>query len=283
MFFRDKVQQDSRYLRDRSDMKGRARYVILPNDESELRDGIRYSSKGNTKVTISGNHTGSEGGAVPDGGDIISMEYLRGVIGAGKDDHGTFVRVLPGTSISAFNDIISNSALDDVNGGESMTLNGMMFPVDVDKASSIGGCISVNRSGIRSFVRRIKVVFSDSMFMEISRGDWIADGRTMVFAAGRNYYSFQLPSYTSKDDCGPEIRDGMDLIDLFIGSEGIFGVITEADIYVSDHATTSDTIESGKLSNNGIKERYGQEAVDDLQRIKGILDPNYILNLGNLI
>ena len=26
----------------------------------------------------------------------------------------------------------------------------------------------------------------------------------------------------------------------------------------------------------------GQQAVDDLVRIKGILDPNYILNIGNL-
>jgi hypothetical protein len=37
------------------------------------------------------------------------------------------------------------------------------------------------------------------------------------------------------------------------------------------------------MENYQIKERYGQEAVDDIIRIKSILDPNYILNVGNLI
>jgi FAD/FMN-containing dehydrogenase len=75
----------------------------------------------------------------------------------------------------------------------------------------------------------------------------------------------------------------MDLIDLFIGSEGLFGIITEADIYVSEDVAEGITNESGKMENYQIKERYGQEAVDDIIRIKSILDPNYILNVGNLI
>ena len=68
----------------------------------------------------------------------------------------------------------------------------------------------------------------------------------------------------------------------FIGSEGIFGIITEADIYIADSVQDVEFSESGKMSNNLIKEKYGQEAVNDLIRIKGILDANYILNVGNL-
>ncbi len=282
MFFRDKVQGNSKYLNDRSTLRGHARYVILPNDETELREGIRYASKGNTKVTISGNRTGSSGGAVPCGGDVMSMEYLRGIVGAGKDDKGCFVRALACTTVSSFNELISKSSPECIEGFDMPFLEGMMFPVDADKDSTVGGCISVNRSGIRDHVRRIKVVFSDSTFMEITRGDIKAKGRSMVFASGRNYYSFQLPSFTSEGDVGPKICDDMDLIDLFIGSEGIFGIITEADIYVSDHTVSGDTEESGKLFNNQFKERYGPQAVNELIRIKEILDLNYILNIGNL-
>ncbi|MBE6528448.1 MAG: FAD-binding oxidoreductase [Thermoplasmata archaeon] len=281
MFFRDRIRDDSKYLHDMSSLKGHAKNVILPNDETELREGIRYSSKGNTKVTISGNRTGSSGGAVPNGGDIMSMEYLRGVIGVGKDEKGVFVRVLPCTTISMFNDRIRNSQPEVVT-EEIPALGGMVFPVKVDRNSTVGGCISANRSGIRRFVRRIKVVFSDSTFMYIQRGDYKASDRRMAFAAGRNYFSFELPSYDSADDFGPRISSDMDLIDLFIGSEGVFGIITEADIYVSDHEDECPTEESGKLYNDSIRMKYGQQAVDDLVRIKGILDPNYILNIGNL-
>ena len=282
MFFRDKVRDGSKYLADRSSLRGHARYVILPNDETELREGIRYANKGNTKVTISGNRTGSMGGAVPNGGDVMSLEYLRGVIGVGCDDKGVFVRVQSCTTISMFNDQIAHSDIavftDGVEGYKDMR-----FPVQADPYSTVGGCISVNRSNIRDSVRRIKVVFSDSTFMTIKRGEYVAEGRDIAFAAGRNFFSFRLPSYDSDGTLGPKIHDGMDLIDLFIGSEGIFGIITEADIYVSKDVTTSDYKECGKLSEERIKDVYGQKAADELVKIKSILDTNYILNVGNLI
>ena len=282
MFLREKVPNDSKYLRDRSSLRGNARYVILPNDETELREGIRYASKGNTKVTISGNRTGSSGGAVPCGGDIMSMEHLSGIIGVGQDSKGTFVRVLPCTTVSAFNNAIAVKGMEELTPNSLESLSGRAFPVKVDSGSSIGGCISANRSGIRPWVKRIKVVFSDSTFMTIERGEYMAEGRRITFPAGRNYFSFDLPGYDSIDDCGPKISEGMDLIDLFIGSEGVFGIITEADVYVAADVKESPMKESGKLDNGSIKEKYGPKAVDDLKRIKQILDSNYILNIGNL-
>jgi len=282
MFFRDKVRDGSKYLSDRSSLRGHARYVILPNDETELREGIRYASKGNTKVTISGNRTGSMGGAVPNGGDVMSLEYLRGVIGVGCDDGGVFVRAQSCTTISMFNDQIAHSNIAIFTDGVD-DYRSMRFPVKADPYSTIGGCISVNRSDIRDRVRRIKVVFSDSTFMTIKRGDYVAEGRDITFAAGRNFFSFKLPTYDSDGSFGPRINDGMDLIDLFIGSEGIFGIITEADVYVSNETMDSEYKECGKLSDEKIKDVYGQRAADELNRIKGILDVNYILNVGNLI
>lgn len=282
MFLRERIQSDSKYMRDRSSLQGHAKNVILPNDETELREGIRYSSKGNTKVTISGTRMGSMGGAVPCGGDVMSMENLSGIIGAGEDAHGRYLRVLPCTTVSMFNNSIRSGvpSIDDV---EVPDMSGLMFPVKADPGNSVGGCIAVNRSGIRPFVRRIKVVFSDSTFLTIERGEYRADGRRMTFPAGRNYFSFDLPGFDSTGDNGPLFSENMDLIDLFIGSEGIFGIITEADVYMSDSVTDAEIIESGKLRNGLIKERYGQNAADEVRRIKEILDTNYILNIGNLL
>jgi len=281
MFLRERIRDDSKYLNDRSSLKGHAKNVILPNDETELREGIRYSSKGNTKVTISGSRMGDQGGAVPCGGDIMSMEHLTGVIGAGKDDKGVYLRVLPYTTVSFFNNSIKSGRIQNIDGSD-VSLDGLAFPVKAQLENTVGGCIAVNRSGIRPYVRRLRVVFSDSTFMSMERGEYLANGRKMTFPAGRNFFAFDLPSYDSKDDSGPKISENMDLIDLFIGSEGIFGIIIEADIYLSGTISDSQTEESGKMRNSLIKDKYGQEAVEDLKKIKAILDPNYILNIGNL-
>ena len=281
MFLRERIKDDSKYLNDRSSLKGHAKNVILPNDETELREGIRYSSKGNTKVTISGSRMGDQGGAVPCGGDIMSMEHLTGVIGAGKDDKGVYLRVLPYTTVSFFNNSIKSGRIQSIDGSD-VSLDGLVFPVKAQLENTVGGCIAVNRSGIRPYVRRLRVVFSDSTFMSMERGEYLANGRKMTFPAGRNFFAFDLPSYDSKDDSGPKISENMDLLDLFIGSEGIFGIIIEADIYLSGTISDSQTEESGKMRNSLIKDKYGQEAVEDLKKIKSILDPTYILNIGNM-
>jgi D-lactate dehydrogenase (cytochrome) len=282
MFLRERISDGSKYLSDRSTLKGHAKNVILPNDETELREGIRYSSKGNTKVTVSGSRMCCQGGAVPCGGDVMSMERLNGVIGAGKDEKGTFLRVLPFTSVSLFNNSIKSGRVQSLD-GSSVDLDGLMFPVKAELENTVGGCIAVNRSDIRPYVRRLRVVFSDSTFMSMERGEYVADGRRMSFPAGRNFFAFDIPSYDSVDGSGPKISENMDLLDLFIGSEGIFGIIIEADIYLSGSVSDSPCQESGKMNNTVIKDRYGQGAVDDLRRIKAILDPNYILNIGNLV
>ncbi|MBR4244260.1 MAG: FAD-binding oxidoreductase, partial [Candidatus Methanomethylophilaceae archaeon] len=160
---------------------------------------------------------------------------------------------------------------------------GLKFPVKAEPENSVGGCIAVNRSDIRPFVRRMRIVFSDSTFLTFERGEYRADGRRMTFPAGRNFFAFDIPSYDSDSNFGPLISSDMDLMDLFIGSEGIFGVIVVADIYLSNDVKDRPTEESGKLSNSRIKDRYGQKAVDELRRVKEILDPSYILNIGNLL
>jgi len=287
MFVREKISEGSVYFRDRSDMKGTARNVILPYEESELREGIRYSNKGNTKITVAGNRTGCSGGAVPNGGDVISMEHLSGVTAVGKDENGLYLTALACTSVNEFNETAEDSEdLIETTAGALTEFNAdkCYFPISAEGASSVGGCIASNRCGIRKYVRRIKVVFTDSTYMSVTRGEFKADGRRMTFPAGRNYFSFQLPSYTSENEIGPKISDDMDLIDLFIGSEGIFGIIIEADIYVSKEPVATDSVcELGKVNNDYISKKYGKAAADDLKRVKKVLDANYILNIGNLI
>ncbi|MBR3409840.1 MAG: FAD-binding oxidoreductase [Candidatus Methanomethylophilaceae archaeon] len=253
MFQRQRIGHSTGYLTDESKMTGHADNVLLPYSEQELREILRvYNSKG-TPVTIAAMRTGVSGGSVPNGGDVLSLEHMKGAVGVGKDKRGYFLRVLPCTTLDEIDDILTRksfSSLEDITEGACDALAKepvtYFYPVDpTEMSGSIGGNIAANASGPRTYkygptrdwVRRIRVVMADGTFTDVVRGEHLADGRRMSFPAGKNYYSFDLPRYdfnsSVKNATGPKIGENMDLLDLFIGSEGIFGVIAEADIYLA--------------------------------------------------
>jgi FAD/FMN-containing dehydrogenase len=104
--------------------------------------------------------------------------------------------------------------------------SGQFYPPDpTETSASIGGTISTNASGSRSFrygatsrwVEILRVVLADGRVMQVSRGEPID------FDPG----AIPLPNVT-KNTAGYLLRPGMDWIDLFAGSEGTLGVVTEA-------------------------------------------------------
>ncbi len=253
MFYRTRIRSDSKYLTDESKMTGFGEHVILPVDESELREAVRVNNSKGNPITVSAMRTGVCGGCVPKEGDVLSLERMTGVIGVGRDDRGYFLRVLPCTTVGEINEILRAGRFDnlrDVTEGAVEALRSepvpYFYPVDpTEMGGSIGGNIACNASGPRTYrygptrdwVRRLMVVVPEGQFIDFKRGDYVADGRRMSFPAGRSFYSFDIPSYdfntAVKNATGPMFSENMDLMDLFIGSEGIFGIIAEADIYLA--------------------------------------------------
>jgi FAD/FMN-containing dehydrogenase len=196
------------YLEDASGLKGgHAERVIVPADEADVIEAVREASAAGVPLTMAGAGTGVTGGRVPFGGWVLSLEKL------------THLEVSTGRAIAG-----AGVLLRDVHA--AVQRSGQLYPPDpTETGASIGGNIACNASGSRSFlygptgnwVERLRVVLADGRVLDVGRGDRID------FDPG----TVPRPAVT-KNTAGYVLRPGMDWLDLFIGSEGTLGVITEA-------------------------------------------------------
>ena len=117
------------------------------------------------------------------------------------------------------------------------------FPPDpTETSASIGGMVACNASGAcsyhygptRNYIEGLRVVLPDGSTISLRRGEHKAKGRhfSLVTDTGR-VIEGELPEYTMpdvKNASGYYIREDMDLVDLFIGSEGTLGIISQIEL-----------------------------------------------------
>lgn len=196
-------------ISDASGFAGYADKVFTPRHEEEIAEILTRASREGVPITVMGALTGLAGGAVPQGGWAISMNNfnrLEVTDGAARVGAGTLLRD------------VQNAAL----------ASGQFYPPDpTENMSSIGGNIGANASGSRSFkfgptrryVQALRMVLMDGRIVEYRRGTPID------FAVP----DIALPK-VRKFSCGYQLKPGMDYCDLFIGSEGTLGIVTEAEL-----------------------------------------------------
>lgn len=197
------------YVTDASGYRGAAEHVFLPNSEAEIAETLRDATRTRTPVTIAGAGTGLTGGRVAHSGWVISLERLKGIA------------IHPGYAICG-----AGALLRDLQSAAGAT--GQFYPPDpTENGASIGGTVATNASGSRSFlygatrrhIRALRVVLMSGEVLALRRGD---------------KPPFDLPVLpapaTTKNTAGYYLRRDMDYMDLFIGSEGALGVVTEVEL-----------------------------------------------------
>jgi len=201
-------EPDSPYLTDASGYRGSAERVFVPESEKEIAEILGIASAARVPVTIAGAGTGLTGGRVPQTGWVISLERLRKV------------EVHPGYAICG-----PGVLLRDLQAAAAPRQ--FYAPDPTENGASVGGSIATNASGSRSFlygptrrhVRALRVI--------------LATGETLALRRGEKA-TFDMPVIpapdTIKNTAGYYLRPGIDYMDLFIGSEGTLGVITEAEL-----------------------------------------------------
>jgi len=243
----------SDYLKDSSLLQGKADEIVFCNSSEDVIDIVNECSRDRIKMTIQGAMTGICGGGVPDGGCVINISQMNGITGMTYDEGKAefSLKVEPGLLLKDLNDLLKSRTMDirrwssaDVNAYEKFQKAPVKFfpPDPTESTASIGGMVACDASGAcsfkygstRNFVEGIKVVTALKEEISIKRGQYTYKDLSALFDTISPLPKWQSRCDARKDVAGLYCKDEMDLIDLFIGSEGLLGVITEVELKLAD-------------------------------------------------
>lgn len=225
----DEIQS---FLSDASYLEGgNAERVVFPEDANEAANVLAEASQKGTQVTISGAGTGTVAGRVPFGGIVLATDRLNKIKSIDELDRG-------GRAIAEAGVIVRDLQ-------QSVESKGLLYPPDpTERNCFLGGTIATNASGSRTFkygptrtyIERLKVALVTGDLIDLRRGELRAkaNGRIEIPLPTGRTIKAQLPSYqmprVRKNASGYYVAPEMDVLDLFIGSEGTLGVVLEAEV-----------------------------------------------------
>lgn len=205
------------YLSDAAHFPGgHAAGVAVPAGVADVGAAVR----GATRVLPIGAQSSLTGGATPMGELVLSTARLTRILQLDSRS----ITVEAGVPVAAI-----QQALHDC---------GAWFPpAPTWTGATAGGIVATNAAGastfkygaVRPWVEALTVVLADGSDLQVTRGRHRADGYRLPIPGSRTV-EIPVPTYRMPDvvkrSAGYHAGRDVDLIDLFIGSEGTLGVIT---------------------------------------------------------
>lgn len=247
------AQMYGEYLHDESRQTGTAQSISFPKTEEEIVCSVKECAQKNIEITTQGARTGLAASAVPFGGHIINLSRMNKVTGARYDEINDrfFLKVQPGVLLTEVRKYLASNTFVTAGWDEQskadlnrMGKNRWFYSTDpTETSASIGGMAACNASGAKSFrygstrdhVEAIRVVLSDGDVLSLKRGQCMAsNGKFCLVTQNGRTINGELPRYrmpdVKKNTSGYYNKPDMDMLDLFIGSDGTLGIISEIEI-----------------------------------------------------
>lgn len=207
-----------KYLSDAAHFPGgHLARIAIPGTIAEIPDIVREA----TSLLTIGAQSSLTGGATPMGETVLSTEKLTRVLDVGP----SHIRVEAGVPVAVIQDTLAK--------------HGAWFPpTPTFTGAFAGGIVATNAAGaatfrhgpVRPWVQSLTVVLADGSELAIHRGETRATGHRLRVTTTRGTIDVPVPSYLMpgvvKRSAGYHAEPDMDLIDLFIGSEGTLGIVT---------------------------------------------------------
>ncbi len=231
--------------------------LFFPANESELSAVVKEMVRRNIPITVAGARTGLVGGCVPPEGALVSLAQMSKVLAVYHAPYAREwrIRAEAAVRLADIDKMAESKRFPDLEKSqdpfviEQLRLYGgeqqrYFYPPDpTEMSASIGGSVATNASGARTFrfgptrdwVRGIRVMTMTGEVLDIPRGKYFSSpsGWFTVYDGKGSCYPVRIPDYQmprTKNTAGFYASPHMDLVDLFIGSEGSFGIITSVDI-----------------------------------------------------
>jgi D-lactate dehydrogenase (cytochrome) len=246
------------YLTDESNFLGQPfDYLFFPENENELAAVLREMGNRDIHTTIAGARTGLVGGCTPNQGALVSLENFNRIEGLYFDplSNEWRLRAQCAVTLQTIDTQLREKQFPDIEHSTDETAcreidrfrtdpDDYFYPPDpTEMSASLGGTLATNASGARTFrfgptrdwVRGLRIMLASGEVLDIPRGKYFASpgGQFTIIDSQGVDYRFKVPTYRiprTKNTSGIFAAPHMDLIDLFIGSEGVFGIITEVTV-----------------------------------------------------
>lgn len=202
---------------------GHAAAVAFPRDEAECAALVR----GAARILPVGAQSSLTGGATPLGDLVLSTSRLNAV----ENLADTCVTVQPGVALTALR--------------EALDAAGRAYPpTPTFEGATVGGVVATNAAGAATFkygttrdwVRGLTVVLASGEVLDVERGQVQASHGRFVIDTARGPVAVPAPTYPLPDvpkrSAGYHAAPDLDLVDLFVGSEGTLGVVTSVTLDV---------------------------------------------------
>ncbi len=203
---------------------GHADGIARPRSEAEVAFLLQLADR----VLPIGAQSSVTGGATPDGGLLLSTDRLTTIQDSGQDR----IRAGAGISLDALQKVLRER-------------RAWYAPVPTFTGAFVGGVVATNAAGAatfkygttRAWVEGLTVVLACGHVLDLIRGEVRANGRVfdVVCPCGTRRVTvgaYRMPE-VPKCSAGYFAAPDMDLVDLFVGSEGTLGIVLDATLRVA--------------------------------------------------